>query len=331
MLNHQEDKYILKNYKFKNGESLAELKIHYSTLGTPKRDADGNITNAVLFLHWTGSSGKDLLSPAFNEALFGDGKALDLKKYFVIVPDNIGHGQSSKPSDGLKARFPKYRFEDMVDIQHRLVTEKLGISRLHLILGLSIGGMHAWMWGEKYPEAMTGLMPIVAQPAPITGRNLLWRRIITQSIRTDAAWKNGDYAEQPQGWRSMFPLMLMMAGSVPQFQNTVKNAAEADAFVQNASQGALQKDANDILYSLESSEDYHPQNLEKIKAKVFALNFADDAFNPVELNILPEAMKRVKNGKFLIVPINSETQGHASQMRPLLWCNEVQDFLAELQ
>ncbi len=331
LLNQTEEDFILKNYKFRNGETIAELRLHYSTLGTPVRDADGNITNAVLFLHWTGGSGADLLAPAFREELFGAGQALDLKRYFVIVPDNIGHGRSSKSSDGLRAKFPRYGFGDMVDLQHKLVTEKLGIPRLHLILGLSIGGMHAWMWGEQHPDAMDALMPVVALPAPVSGRNLLWRRIITQSIRNDPSWKNGDYIEQPRGWTAMFPLMLMMAEGVTQLQTTIETPAQAETFVQKAANiAASNKDANDILYSLESSADYNPQHLERIKAKLFALNFADDEFNPVELNVLPEAVKRVKNGNFLIVPASPNTHGHASQMHPQLWSAKVAEFLARL-
>jgi len=217
-------------------------------------------------------------------------------------------------------------------LQHKLVTQKLGIRRLHLILGLSIGGMHAWMWGEQHPDAMDALMPVVALPAPVSGRNLLWRRIITQSIRSDPGWKNGDYTEQPRGWTTMFPLMLMMAEGVPQFQTTIETPAEAEAFVRKASQvAASNKDANDILYSLESSADYNPQHLERIKAELFALNFADDEFNPIELNVLPEAIKRVKNGKFLIVPANPNTHGHASQMHPKLWSAKVAEFLKSLE
>jgi homoserine O-acetyltransferase/O-succinyltransferase len=331
LLNHKDDYFFLKNYTFRSGETLDEVRLHYSTLGTPMRDAAGDITNAVLFLHWTGGGAADLLAPAYQEELFGAGRALDLEKYYVIVPDNIGHGRSSKPSDGLRAKFPHYGFSDMIDLQRRLVTEKLGVKRLHLILGLSIGGMHAWMWGEQFPDQVNALMPIVALPAPVSGRNLLWRRIITQAIRTDPTWKNGDYVEQPQSWKMTFPLMLMMAEGVSQFQRTIETPVQAEAFVQKAMQTAANKDANDILYSLESSADYNPQHLERITAKLFALNFADDEFNPVELNVLPEAIKRVKDGRFFIVPTNADTHGHASQMHPKLWSAKVKEFLSVLE
>ena len=241
MLNQIEDDYVIANYEFRSGEILDELRLHYSTLGTPKLDAAGSITNAVLFLHWTGASGADLLAPAFSEELFGAGQALDLTEYFVIVPDNIGHGRSSKPSDGLHARFPRYGFHDMVDLQHRLITLELGIRQLHLILGLSIGGMHAWMWGEQFPELMRALMPVVSLPAPVSGRNLLWRRIVAQSVRTDPTWKGGSYTEQPRGFTTMFPLIQMMLEGVPQLETMISGVPQAEAFVRKSEQAATTK------------------------------------------------------------------------------------------
>ncbi len=330
MLNQIEDDYVIANYEFRSGEILDELRLHYSTLGTPKLDAAGSITNAVLFLHWTGASGADLLAPAFSEELFGAGQALDLTEYFVIVPDNIGHGRSSKPSDGLHARFPRYGFHDMVDLQHRLVTLELGIRQLHLILGLSIGGMHAWMWGEQFPELMRALMPVVSLPAPVSGRNLLWRRIVAQSVRTDPTWKGGSYTEQPRGFTTMFPLIQMMLEGVPQLETMISGVPQAEAFVRKSEQAATTKDANDMVYSLESSSDYNPQQLERIEASLFALNFEDDEFNPVELDVLPQAIGRVRNGSYFIVPRSPKTHGHASQMHPELWSEKVAEFLATL-
>jgi homoserine O-acetyltransferase len=330
VLNQIEDDYILENYKFKDGETLAELRLHYSTLRTPVRDAAGNITNAILFLHWMSASGEDLLAPAFSKELYGTGQALDLTRYFLIVPDNIGHGRSSKPSDGLHAGFPQYRFGDMVDLQHRLVADKLGIKHLHLILGLSIGGTHTWMWGEQFPDMTGALLPIGCLPAPISGRNAVWRKVIAQSIRTDPEWRNGDYTEQPHGLTSMLPLMQMMLEGVPQLQTMIANTGQAEAFVQKIVTAAPSRDANDIMYSLESSADYNPHHLERIKAKLFALNFEDDEINPVELNILPPAIKRVKNGSFYNVPTSLNTHGHSSIARPELWSAKVAEFLATL-
>lgn len=337
MLNLIEDDYILKNYQFKSGQSLAELRLHYATFGTPIRDRKGTVTNAVLFLHWSGASGADLMNAAFSKELYGPDQALDLTKYFIIVPDNIGHGRSSKPSDGLHAKFPNYRFADMVDLQHRLVTERLGIPRLRLILGLSIGGMHAWMWGEQYPDAAEALMPVVSLPAPVSGRNALWRKIITEAVRSDPEWKNGNYIEQPHSWTAMFPLTLMMLEGVPQLQQKVENLAQAEAFVKKsqiiaAGNKAMNnlKDANDMIYSLESSADYDPRQPERIKSKIFALNFEDDEFNPVELNILPEKIKLVKNGSYFIIPTSPQTHGHSSMAYPELWSSYAAKFLRRL-
>jgi homoserine O-acetyltransferase/O-succinyltransferase len=329
LLNLKEETLVLDKFTFANGEHLDGLRLHYQTLGTPRRNAKGEIANAILFLHWTGASSQALLAPLFRETLFGPGQALDLEKYFLIVPDHLGHGKSSKPSDGLESKFPCYRFADMVELQHRLVTAKLGISTLYAIVGLSIGGMHAWMWGERYPDAAQRLIPIVAQPAPISGRNLLWRRIITESIRTDASWGTAR-ASQPHGWTSMFPLMLLMAEGLGQLEASVKNSNDALQFIRTASKNAEAKNATDMVYALEASDDYHPQHLEKISAKVFALNFADDEFNPVAFGVLPSAMKRVKHGMHVITPATPETHGHSSQMHPNLWASFVARALAPL-
>ncbi len=328
LIHLKEDTLVVHNYRFVSGEQLDSVKLHYRTLGTPRRDAKGNIANAVLFLHWTGASGIELLATLFSQVLFGPGQALDLEKYFLIVPDNLGHGQSSKPSDGLGRRFPHYRFADMVSLQHRLVTDRLNISRLHSIVGLSIGGMHAWMWGEQYPEAVESLIPIVAQPAPISGRNLLWRRVIAQAIRTDPAWEKGLPLHR---WPATFPLMLLMAEGVGQLETAITNSSDALQFIQTANKAALSKNAIDMVYALEASDDYNPQHLERISARVFALNFADDEFNPVELGVLPAAMNRVKQGSFLMVPSSAETHGHSSQMRPHLWAPFVARSLAQLR
>jgi homoserine O-acetyltransferase len=194
------------NYRFRDGEVLPRVRIHYATLGSPHRNAKGQIDNAILVIHWTGADGNALLSKHYMEALFAAGRPLDATRYFLILPDNVGHGKSSKPSDGLKAAFPKYGYADMVDLQHRLVTEKLGIEHLHAILGMSMGGMNAWQWAEAYPDAMDGVMPVVSMPIPISGRNMLWRRIVIDAIRSDPQWNGGNYTSPPQGWLNAFPI-----------------------------------------------------------------------------------------------------------------------------
>ncbi len=209
------------NYTFRDGETIDRLRIHYATLGTAHRDAQGNIDNAVLVLHWTGADGRALLTPVFMEALFAPGRPLDAQRYYLIFADSVGHGQSSKPSDGLKTRFPNYGYEDIVDLQHRLVTEKLGIKHLHAILGVSMGGMNAWQWAEDYPDFMDGVMPVVAQPIKVSGRNMLWRRIVINAIRTDPEWNGGNYTHPPSGWLQGYEILRMMIDGVPHLQAIV--------------------------------------------------------------------------------------------------------------
>jgi homoserine O-acetyltransferase len=319
------------NYRFRDGEILPRLRIHYSTLGSPHRNTRGQIDNAVLVIHWTGADGTTLLSKNYMEALFAPGRPLDATRYFLVVPDNVGHGQSSKPSDGLKAAFPKYGYADMVDLQHRLVTEKLGIEHLHAILGMSMGGMNAWQWAEAYPDAMDGIMPVVSMPIPISGRNMLWRRIVIDAIRSDPQWNDGNYTAPPQGWLKAFPLMGMMLDSVPHLQVLVPDAPAADRFIADARSQAISIDANDILYSLSSSADYDPQpGLAAIKTKVYALNFADDEFNPVELRVLEELMPRVHGGRFIVQPASARSLGHLTMAHPELWSEHVAEFMRSL-
>src|SRR5580704_9430044 len=319
------------NYRFRDGEILPRLRIHYSTLGSPHRNTRGQIDNAVLVIHWTGADGTTLLSKNYMEALFAPGRPLDATRYFLVVPDNVGHGQSSKPSDGLKAAFPKYGYADMVDLQHRLVTEKLGIEHLHAILGMSMGGMNAWQWAETYPDAMDGIMPVVSMPIPISGRNMLWRRIVIDAIRSDPQWNGGNYTSSPQGWLNAFPLMRMMLDSVPHLQVLVPDGSAADRFIADARSQAISMDANDILYSLSSSADYDPQpGLTAIKTKVYALNFLDDEFNPAELHVLEELMPRVREGRFIVQPGSAESSGHLTMAHPELWSEHVVEFLRSL-
>src|ERR1700733_3192458 len=230
---------LFENYRFHDGEILPRVRIHYATLGGPHRNPQGQIDNAVLVIPWTGADGNTLLSKNYMEALFAPGRPLDETRYFLIFPDNVGHGQSSKPSDGLRAAFPKYGYRDMVDLQHRLITEKLGIEHLHAILGMSMGGMNAWQWAEAYPDAMDGVMPVVSLPIPISGRNMLWRRIVIDAIRSDPEWNWGNYTSPPQGWLNVFPLMRMMLDGVPHLQTLLPDGPAADHFIAEARRQAL--------------------------------------------------------------------------------------------
>jgi len=320
-----------KNYRFRDGEILPRVRIHYATLGIPHRNAKGQIDNAILVLHWTGADGSALLNKNYLEALFAPGRPLDATRYFLILPDNVGHGKSSRPSDGLKAAFPKYGYADMVDLQHRLVTEKLGIEHLHAILGMSMGGMNAWQWAEAYPDAMDGIMPVVSMPIPISGRNMLWRRIVIHAIRSDPQWNGGNYTSPPQGWLNAFPLMRMMLDGVPNLQVLLPDGHAADRFIADARSQARSMDANDILYSLSSSADYDPQpGLTTIKTKVYALNFADDEFNPAELHVMEELMPKVREGRFIVQPASAESCGHLTMAHPELWSERVTEFMRSL-
>ena len=319
------------NYRFRDGEAMERVRIHYATLGNPHRNAQGNIDNAVLVLHWTGADGGALLTPTYRKALFDSDRPLDARRYYLIFPDNVGHGRSSKPSDGLKSNFPHYGYRDMVDLQYRLVTQVLGIKRLRTILGMSMGGMNAWQWAGAYPEAMDGIMPVVSLPMPISGRNLLWRRLVIDDIRSQPGWQRGNYAESPKGWSRGYALLRMMIEGVPHLQALVPDRAAADQFIEEARRQADLIDPNDILYSLESSADYDPRpGLESIKARVFALNFSDDEFNPAQLYVLDRLMPKVAHGRFLVQEGSETSYGHLTMAHPELWSQHVAEFMHEL-
>lgn len=318
------------NYRFRNGEVIDKLRLHFATLGEPHHDARGEVDNAVLVLHWTNASGGALLTPNYMKALFAPGRPLDARSYFLIFPDNVGHGLSSKPSDGLRAKFPSYGYNDMVDLQHRLVTETLGIKHLHAILGMSMGGMNAWQWAEAYPDAMDGIMPVVALPTKVSGRNLLWRRVVIDGIRTNPEWKNGNYDAQPTNWMG-YAVVRMMIDGVQHLQTEIPDGAAADRFMAGLRQQARGIEANDTLYSLQSSADYDPKpKLDAISTKVLALNFDDDAFNPEELHILGPLMSKVRNGRAVVQPGSDKSFGHLTMAHPELWANHVADFMREL-
>ena len=319
------------NYRLQDGEVLPKLRLHYATLGTPHRNAQGDIDNAVLLLHWTGASGATLLGPDYVKALFDPGRPLDARRYYLIIPDNFGHGQSSKPSDGLRAKFPHYRYDDLVALQHKLVTETLGIKHLHALIGMSMGGMNAWQWAEGYPDATDGVMPVVSLPVMVSGRNLVWRRLVIDMIRSDPQWHNGNYSRPPIGWLEGFEVLRMMIDGVPHLQAIVPDQEAAEKFLAQARQQSAGVDANDILYSLEASADYNPEpGLSAIKTKVFALNFSDDEFNPDALQILESLMPEVKSGRHVVQPGTSTSFGHLTMAHPELWANHVGEFMAWL-
>jgi homoserine O-acetyltransferase len=316
------------HYAFRNGQTLDRVRIHYSMLGQPHLDAHGEIDNAILVLHWTGADGAALQSPAFMHSLFGPGCPLSADRFYLIFADSVGHGKSSKPSDGLKARFPHYRYRDIVDLQHRLVTEVLGIKRLRAILGLSMGGMNAWQWAQSYPNAMHAIMPVAALPTRISGRNMLWRHLAIGAIRADPEWQDGNYSKPPKGLMQAYALLRMMIDGVPYLQSIVADAAGAEQFIAETVTQAQSIDANDILYSLESSADYAPQPLlASIKARVFALNFDDDEFNPDRLGILQSLMGEVPHGRFVVQPGTASSRGHLTMAHPELWAAQVSQFV----
>ena len=323
-----EGDYVIRDFRFESGETLPELRLHYRTLGKPERDASGKVTNAVWIGHGTGGTGRQFLSQQFAGQLFGAGQLLDATKYFIILPDGIGHGQSSKPSDGLRAKFPKYNYNDMVTAQYRLLTEHLGVNHLRLVMGTSMGGMHTWGWGEKYPDFMDALMPLASLPVQIAGRNRYFRRMVIDSITKDPEWNNGDYKQQPRGLIAANYTLLIMSSIPLQQQKQAPTREDADRMFDNAVENAVRgKDANDMLYQFAASRDYNPQPLlETIKAPLLAINSADDQVNPPELGIAEREIKRVKRGRFILIPISDQTRGHGTHSLPALW----KQYLAEL-
>jgi homoserine O-acetyltransferase len=325
----QEGDYILHNFHFASGESMPELRMHYLTFGHPLRDASGRVTNAVLILHGTGGSGRQFLQPQFADVLFGPGQLLDATKYYIILPDNIGHGQSSKPSDGLHAKFPQYDYDDMVLAQHELVTKGLGVNHLRLVMGTSMGCMHSWVWGETYPDFMDAMMPLACLPVPIAGRNRIWRKMIIDGIRQDPDWKNGEYTAEPRAALQIASDFLIIAGSAPiLMQKSYPTREAADQFLEQATKRNISNlDANDMLYAISASRNYDPSpKLETIKVPVMFVNSADDFINPPELGIAQQEIKKVKKGKFVLIPASDQTHGHGTHTWAAIW----QEYLKEL-
>ncbi|SRR5579859_295036 len=324
-----EGDYVIHDFHFASGETLPELRMHYTFLGKPKKDAKGRVTNAVLIMHGTGGSGRSLINDRFSGVLFQKGQLLDAEKYFIILPDGIGHGKSSKPSDGLRARFPQYSYQDMVAAQYALVTQGLEVNHLRLVMGTSMGCMHTFMWAEAYPDFMDALMPLACLPEQIAGRNRVWRDLAMDAIRNDPQWMKGEYTTEPVGALRTVAGLLLIAGSAPiQMQISLPSRDAADEFVQKYMQRQIEDlDANDILYQVNASRDYDPSaGLEKIKAPLLHINSGDDFINPPELGIAERDIKRVKAGRFVLLPASDQTHGHGTHTWAAVW----QQYLAQL-
>ena len=330
----QESDFVVHNFHFQSGETLPELRIHYTTLGKPAKDAMGHTTNAVLILHGTSGTGGQFLRPIFAGVLFGQGQLLDASKYFIILPDNIGHGKSSTPSDGMHAHFPQYEYADMVALQHELLEKGLGVNHLRLLLGTSMGCMHSWMWAEAYPDEVDAVMPLACLPVPIAGRNRMWRKMVIDGIRQDPDWKNGDYTTQPRAALQISADFLLIAGRAPlHLQQDLPTRDAADKYLDESMKrmnGGL--DANDFLYAVSASRNYDPSSkLETIKAPVMFINSGDDFINPPELGIAEREIKKVKNGKFILLPASDQTFGHGTHTHAAVWQQYLKELLDDSQ
>jgi homoserine O-acetyltransferase/O-succinyltransferase len=314
-----EGDFVLRDFRFASGETLPELRLHYRTLGTPRKDAQGIVRNAVIIGHGTGGSGAQFLRPEFAGELFGAGQLLDATRYFIVLPDGIGHGRSSKPSDGLRARFPRYGYVDMVEASYRLLAEGLGVNHLRLVMGTSMGGMHTWLWGERHPDFMDALMPLASLPTQISGRNRVWRRVVIDAIRNDPAWAGGAYTSQPPSLRTATALLYFMGSNPVLRQEEMPTLAKADEVLDRAL-ATTTADANDVLYQVGASWDYDPgPALAQIRAPLLAVNSADDLINPPELGILEREIARVPGGEAVTIPFGPATRGHGSHTVAVLW------------
>jgi len=327
-----EGDFVVHNFAFKSDETLPEVRIHYATLGKPQKDAAGKTTNAVIVLHGTGGTGKQFLQPIFAGVLFGPGQLLDANRYFIVLPDNIGHGKSSKPSDGMHAHFPQYDYDDMVALQHELLVNGLGVNHLRLVIGTSMGCMHSWVWGETYPDMMDALMPLACLPVQISGRNRLWRKMVIDGIRQDPDWKSGDYTTEPRAGLQIATDFLLIAGSAPLHQQQdLPTRDKADAFLDSyIMRVSATLDANDFLYAVNSSRNYDPSpGLDKIKVPVMYINSADDFINPPELGVAEREIKKVKSGKFILISTSEQTYGHGTHTHAAVWQSHLKELLDE--
>jgi homoserine O-acetyltransferase len=330
-LPNKEGDYIAHDFTFHTGEKMAELRLHYTTLGQPARDASGHVRNAVIIMHGTGGSGRPFLGAGFGGELFGPGQPLDITKYYIILPDAIGHGKSSKPSDGLHMKFPHYDYEDMVRGDYVLLHDGLGVDHLRLAMGTSMGAMHTWVWGYLYPDFVDALMPLASAPVEIAGRNRMFRAMIMQAIQSDPDWKDGEYTKPPvNGLIAAQYGLWMMTSSPLQLHKTNPTHEKADEAVKALRERAQRVDANDMLYQYDSSTDYNPSpHLGQIKAPLFAVNSADDEVNPPELGILEREIRKVARGRYILIPTSDETRGHGTHSRAALWKNYLLELLSE--
>ncbi len=325
---------VLRDFRFRSGERMTGLRIHYSTLGTPRRDPKGAVTNAVMVLHGTGGTGRQFLQPQFANELFGPGQPLDIARYYVILPDGIGHGKSSKPSDGQRMRFPKYDYDDMVEAQRRMLVEGLGVTRLRLMMGTSMGCMHIFLWSQAHPDFARALMPMACLPTEIAGHNRMWRKLAIEGIRNDPAWAGGDYTAQPvQGLRTAVSI-LQIAGFAPLYlQKAYPTREAADAYIADrVARDLPTRDANDFVYQLEASRTYNPwPRLERIRAPMTWVNSADDFINPAEYGIAEDAARRLRTGRYILIRATSDTRGHGTHTWAKFWRQELIDLLARTE
>jgi len=321
--------YRIKEFRFASGERLPEVRIHYRTFGQPRRDAQGKVRNAVLILHGTGGDGESLMNTAFTGELFGQGQPLDAGRYYIIIPDNLGHGKSTKPSDGLRAQFPRYGYHDLIEAQYRLLTEGLQVNHLRLVMGTSMGGMHTWLWGETHPDFMDALLPLACLPMQISGRNRAWRKIISEAIRSDPEWHSGEYRSQPRSLKIAAQILFLMGSNPLLRYQEGPTLQKADELLEREVSARLaQLDADNLLYSVESSYDYDPgPALEKIQAPLLAINFGDDLINPPELGILEQQIKLVRHGQALVIPMSAESVGHGTHTKAAVWKQHLVKFL----
>jgi len=328
-----EGDFVIRDFAFDSGERLPELRIHYRTLGAPVRDANGIVRNAVLVMHGTTGSGANFLTPTFAGRLFGAGQLLDARRYFIILPDGIGHGRSSRPSEGMHARFPRYTYDDMVRAQYRLVTEQLRVNHLRLVMGTSMGAMHTWVWGYTHPDFMDALMPLASAPVQIAGRNRMMRRMIMDAIRGDPEWRGGDYSAQPRGLADAVHILMMMTSSPLQQQKAAPTREAADSLLERTVHRYVSTiDANDMLYAFDASRDYDPSpHLGEIRAPLLAVNSADDLVNPPELGILEREIRRVPHGRFVLIPTSDATRGHGTHSLPDVWGRYLAELLAQTE
>lgn len=323
--------FIIRDFKFASGETLPELKIHYTTLGTPQRNSKGDVVNAVLLLHGTSGTSASWLIPSMADEMFGPGQPLDAAKYFIILPDGIGRGGSSKPSNGLRTKFPHYRYRDIVEAEHRLVTEGLRLTHLRLVLGASMGGMHCWMWAQMYPDLMDAVVPVASQPVAVTGRNWLYRKIGIEAIRHDPDWNNGNYAKNPTHYIYTAPFSSLMTESPVRLGEIGATREAADAQYQRWVEAVSRTDANDTLYATEAVMDYDPAGgLHKIRARLLAINFADDEVNPPELRTLEPAIAKIPGAQYVLVPASEKTHGHFTYNLAATWKAHLAVFMQAL-